>query len=129
MKGVHAHFEAVPSVVGRRGGGLQYSVLKVEVRWFLGPAASVGALQAHTSTNVIQNFREMGYLPREGTAAELFLVSPMKYEATVDAFRQGLARVKKGVHLLLGHKSFKHWLYTTIPEGYIENPELPLKPY
>lgn len=129
MKGVHARLEAVPIVVGRRGGGLQYSVLKVEVRWFLGPAASVGALQMRTSMNVIQNFREMGYLPREGTDAELFLVSPMKYEATVDAFRQGSARVKKGVHLLLGHKSFKHCVYITIPEVYIENPALPLKPY
>lgn len=75
MKGVHANFEPVPSVVGRRGGGIQSCVLKVEVRWFLGPAASVGSLRTCNGIYVIQNFREKGFLCREGTDAELSFVS------------------------------------------------------
>lgn len=61
MKEVHEAFETIPSVVGRRGGRIWSKVLlKVEVRRFLGPAASVGAFPLHTGTEDSELYRGEG---------------------------------------------------------------------
>ena len=56
-----------------------------------------------------------------------FFGSPKRYEATIDIFGQGPARVKRGAWFLLGCKSFKPWVYTSILEEVILKTVHPLR--